>query len=215
MATVVDTARAEEPGARGRVLASALHLFSQKGYEGASIREIIEGAGVTRPVLYYYFENKEDLFRKLLEAQFDAVTERLREAYDAYDACRDRLRHFVCTVFGIVEENPEAVSLTLQVYFAAPLQGPPIDRTALMRRRFRIVQEIIQEGLDAGELSGGDAQSLTLVFLGVMDTHVMAKMHRPEIHLTPEVGTALVDFFFSGAENRGEPATNLKSPYRS
>ncbi len=38
-----------------RLLESALVLFSEKGYEGASIREIIERAGVTRPVLYYYF----------------------------------------------------------------------------------------------------------------------------------------------------------------
>ncbi|MGC9053361.1 MAG: TetR/AcrR family transcriptional regulator, partial [Candidatus Hydrogenedens sp.] len=51
-----------------RLLKSALKLFSEKGYEGTSIREIIEDAGVTRPVLYYYFQNKEDLFRKLVES---------------------------------------------------------------------------------------------------------------------------------------------------
>ena len=41
--------------ARTKLLESALTLFSQKGYEGTSIREIIQGAEVTRPVLYYYF----------------------------------------------------------------------------------------------------------------------------------------------------------------
>ncbi|HOH51706.1 MAG TPA: helix-turn-helix domain-containing protein, partial [Candidatus Hydrogenedentes bacterium] len=50
--------------AEARLLESALKIFSEKGYEGTSIREIIEGAGVTRPVLYYYFQNKEDLFRR-------------------------------------------------------------------------------------------------------------------------------------------------------
>jgi len=47
-------------GAEIRLLEGALSLFSKKGYEGASVREIIEEAGVTRPVLYYYFKNKED-----------------------------------------------------------------------------------------------------------------------------------------------------------
>ena len=37
--------------AESKLLESALALFSDKGYEGTSIREIIEGAGVTRPVL--------------------------------------------------------------------------------------------------------------------------------------------------------------------
>ena len=52
--------------AETKLLRSALTLFSEKGYEGTSIREIIEGAGVTRPVLYYYFENKEELFKEMV-----------------------------------------------------------------------------------------------------------------------------------------------------
>jgi len=36
-----------------RLLDAALTLFAEKGYEAASVREIIEATGVTRPVLYY------------------------------------------------------------------------------------------------------------------------------------------------------------------
>lgn len=63
--------------AETKLLRSALTLFSEKGYEGTSIREIIEGAGVTRPVLYYYFENKEDLFRRLFETTFSELIQRI------------------------------------------------------------------------------------------------------------------------------------------
>ena len=56
--------------AEQRLLANALTLFCEKGYDGASIREIIARAGVTRPVLYYHFKNKEDLFRRLVTGSF-------------------------------------------------------------------------------------------------------------------------------------------------
>jgi AcrR family transcriptional regulator len=44
-----------------RLLDHSLTLFAEKGYEAASVREIIEATGVTRPVLYYYCSSKEDL----------------------------------------------------------------------------------------------------------------------------------------------------------
>ncbi len=200
-------------GTRDRLLRSALARFSSQGYEGTSIREIIEGAGVTRPVLYYYFENKEDLFRQLVETQYAALTDRAEKAFLSEGSSRERLKLLICAEFALMEEDAEAVALILQVYFSARNQGPPLDRDALMRRRFRYVQQIMQEGLDRKEFSGGDAQSLALVFLGMMDMHVMAKTNRPELRLTPELGEGLVDFFIAGAGHREPPATNLVSPY--
>jgi len=203
----------QQDSARERLLRSALTRFSEQGYEGTSIREIIEGADVTRPVLYYYFENKEDLFRQLVDTQYASLTDRAEEACNVAGTSRDRLKHLICAEFALMEEDAEAVALILQVYFSASKQGPPFDRGALMRRRFRFVRQIMQDGLDRAELGGGDAQSLALIFLGIMDMHVMAKTNRPEFRLTSELGEGLVDFFIAGAGHREQPATRLVSPY--
>jgi AcrR family transcriptional regulator len=50
-----------------KALGSALKLFWRKGYEGASMSELTEVMGITRPSLYAAFGNKEDLFRKALD----------------------------------------------------------------------------------------------------------------------------------------------------
>jgi len=211
------TSPAHEPQppneAETKLLDSALTLFSDKGYEGTSIREIIEGAGVTRPVLYYYFENKEDLFRRLVEAKFKELVEQIEEIKNKQSSCADRLKEIIVAAFHLAEENPEAVNLILQVFFSPPQQGPPLDKIALAHMRFRHLEEIMEQGLDSGELSGGDAQSLALVFLGIMDMHVMAKSNRPETRLTRELAESLVDFFLAGAGGRKDHPTNLVSPY--
>jgi len=48
-------------------LAEALRIFWSKGYEGASLTELTEAMGITRPSLYAAFGNKEQLFRQALD----------------------------------------------------------------------------------------------------------------------------------------------------
>jgi len=48
-------------------LAAALRVFWSKGYEGASLTDLTEAMGITRPSLYAAFGNKESLFRKTLD----------------------------------------------------------------------------------------------------------------------------------------------------
>src|SRR6476659_10099375 len=48
-------------------LAQALRVFWSKGYEGASLTDLTEAMGITRPSLYAAFGNKEALFKKTLD----------------------------------------------------------------------------------------------------------------------------------------------------
>jgi len=50
-----------------QALAAALHVFWRRGYEGASMAELTEAMGITKPSLYAAFGNKEALFRKALD----------------------------------------------------------------------------------------------------------------------------------------------------
>ncbi|MER3473519.1 MAG: hypothetical protein C4335_05680 [Armatimonadota bacterium] len=71
---------------RQELIDSALHLFAERGYDGASIRNIAHRAGVTEALVYHYFRNKEHLFEEVIKARsFAPVLRRvLSELADAH-----------------------------------------------------------------------------------------------------------------------------------
>lgn len=89
MATVLESAAA--PAQKGRprgfctetALAAALRVFWTKGYEGASITDLTEAMGITRPSMYAAFGNKESLFRHALDLYEREKLDYTRCALDA------------------------------------------------------------------------------------------------------------------------------------
>jgi AcrR family transcriptional regulator len=60
-------ARLPASARREQILDVALEVFGTRGYHGASMNEIAEAAGVTKPVLYQHFDSKDELFAALIE----------------------------------------------------------------------------------------------------------------------------------------------------
>ena len=61
---------AERPGElerRAQILDAALDVFTSYGFSKASVTDIAEAANVSRPTLYQYFDNKEAIYRAMLE----------------------------------------------------------------------------------------------------------------------------------------------------
>ena len=89
-------ARGEET--RRRIVEVALRLFGERGYEGASTRDIAAAAGVNAPALQYYFDNKEGVYRACAQyiadgsvAHFTPVVERAQAVVDDPGASPDQL----------------------------------------------------------------------------------------------------------------------------
>lgn len=61
--------------AKQKIFEAAAELFARDGYYKTSVREICEAAGVTKPVLYYYFKDKETLLEALVNETYSKVDE--------------------------------------------------------------------------------------------------------------------------------------------
>jgi AcrR family transcriptional regulator len=110
--------RMPRPQRRAQLLTAAAAAFVRGGYDGTSMEDVAEAAGVTRLIVYRIFATKEVLYRSVLES----VTERLAEEFltelgsdggtDVDAAARFARRGGVAAVLlGIARERPDAFRL--------------------------------------------------------------------------------------------------------
>src|ERR1700747_3366521 len=95
-------ARGEET--RARIVAAALKMFGERGFEAASTRDIATAAGVNAPALQYYFDNKEGVFVACVEHIVKGVWEYLSQVVEraeravAAEAADDELIEAFCAI---------------------------------------------------------------------------------------------------------------------
>ncbi len=95
------TTRPSADPTRDRILAAALDLFSERSFDGATLREIAQRAGVTQPLLHYHYRSKDELWRAAVDSLFaelrDAMAERTHglRGVDELTAAKLRVREFI------------------------------------------------------------------------------------------------------------------------
>jgi AcrR family transcriptional regulator len=90
---------------RSAILESALQVFAKHGYNGSSIDEIAQAAGVSKALIYEHFPSKKDLHRSLLEEQVQEIFDRLARSAMTPEPGHVRLRAGVDAFLQFVEER--------------------------------------------------------------------------------------------------------------
>ncbi len=183
-----------------RLLDSALTLFASKGFAATSVREIIEATGVTRPVLYYYCDSKQDLFERVVRWKHDNAYKELDATVRATKGVAKQLRTIIRSTFEFCAADPRVPQLMFQTSYGPVVSELTDFLQAVADIRFGIVARVMQEAIESGELHGGDAHSLALLFCSIMDYHANTLSRRTDSEqtLTPQLADALVDCFLYG-----------------
>lgn len=86
---------------KDKIIEAAIEVFFEKGYDGASMREIAEKAGLTKPMIYYHFKNKEALYLGLLEDNLELFCQGLERLLAAGTDARATL----CAIIDHFEQT--------------------------------------------------------------------------------------------------------------
>jgi len=161
---------------RDAVVRAAAKLFTTRGFKGTSLDDIAASLGVTKPTLYHYVANKEEILFACVQRGLDAlragIDETRRSSADGRERLRAVLRHFAAIVtsdFGLcvirVGEEP----------LAEPRRR---ELRALKGRIDAEFRALIEEAMARGDVAPGDAAMAAYSAVGALSG--IGRWYRPE-----------------------------------
>lgn len=203
-----------ESPVRDRLLAAALTLFNTKGYASTSVREIVEAAGVTKPVLYYHFRSKEGIYTAVLEEASTQLALVLDDILSRPASATTRLRMLIDECFHLARLHEPAVRLMYAAYYG-PQQGAPFFDL----RKFHdpiddSIRRLLGQGIAAGEFRPGCLDWMALAANGLLGSAVETHLCQPELTLEWTTLAPLLDLLLHGlaAPDASAAAASPKGP---
>src|SRR5579863_1337727 len=94
-----------------KILTHATEVFFEKGYAGASMRDLSRHSGMSLSGLYYYFESKEKLLYLIQKHTFTTIVERLRGRLEEVSDPEQRIRLFILNHLEYFLANRKAMTV--------------------------------------------------------------------------------------------------------
>ncbi len=181
------------------VLDAALDVFSEKGYEGASMQEIAQRAEFSVGTLYSLFESKEALYRALLIERALKAGRAFMAALESAEDEEERLRAFIRVKGEVFQDNLKA----LKLYFSEtagvslnPTAGLVSDLRQLYERMIPRLAAIFRSGIEKGKFRDFDPTDLAIAFDGLTNIFLFYWAEYPEQFPYEEKAEVIARIFF-------------------
>ena len=157
---------------RAAIVQSAIHLFAERGFRGATTRELAASASVTEPVLYQHFRNKSDLYSAIIEAKSAEVSPQAAELHQLSQSNDDRA--FFAALGDLIlkryEDDPE---LTRLLFFSSLERHELSDLffERLYAGFFRLVANYIRRRIREGCFRKVNPEAAARGLIGMISYH--------------------------------------------
>jgi AcrR family transcriptional regulator len=172
------TKAAQRDATIAALVGAARELFAQRGYAAVGTEEIVQAAGVTRGALYHHFRGgKEQLFQAVLVQVSAETTTRIARLASAVD---DPWEELVTGIDAFLDActTPEMQRIVL-------IDGPAVLGWDLWRaidaeHGLGLLEQAVQNAIDAGRLAPQSARAVAHVLLGALDEAAMVVARAPD-----------------------------------
>ncbi|HTI24706.1 MAG TPA: TetR/AcrR family transcriptional regulator [Kutzneria sp.] len=131
------------------LLAVAVKVFNERGYEATSMEELSRKLGITKSAIYHHVSSKEELLRLAMDRALDGLFAVADEAHSMDGRAIDRLEHLVRGSVSVLLDRLPFVTLLLRAR-----GNTRIERAAVARRKEfdRLVTDLVKQAEAEGDV---------------------------------------------------------------
>ncbi len=176
------------------IIAAAVAVFAETGYEATRMADIAERAGIATGTLYLYFKNKETLLEQIVSTLWSQIDSIVAESARSEGTIKSQIRSIVDGVLTIFEKQPEQANIFANQNSSLSSKGSKI---VLARGA-----ELISSAIDRKEIRASvDPLLYTHFFFGSIRSLVILWANEPEKQPLQKIKEHLYCFIAGGLES--------------
>jgi len=185
---------------RRQILAAALAVFAEKGFNAANVSDVAARAGVSQGTIYWYFDSKDELLTQALRSFFDDFGQGTVGAVAQCPTAADKLRALGRAMVDFAAEAAGLFALFLEYWASSPRREEAGQLwTGVLVEYKDLVVGIIEEGVGNGEFKPVDAESLVWAMMAAYDGLAAYVTLMPDLDLA-RISRAFVETLLTGLQ---------------
>jgi AcrR family transcriptional regulator len=136
------------------VLDAAKRLFTERGYEAATVRDIATAAGMSTGAVFANFTDKADLFNEVIVADYEALAQRMRQAAEGQTKVDEALVAVLAAGYEFHLAQLPLLQATVSVSWSHAAQAEARTREG-RNEVVAIVEGVLRQGVQSGQLDKG------------------------------------------------------------
>lgn len=173
MATALDRLnKTQQQDTRRKILDSAARIFSEKGFYGSVVDDIVKASGTSKGAVYFYFQSKEQIFLSLVENYVGLVAHELQAAVHRSRGLMAQVEAAVATLIRSFQAHRSLAKIVLIDWPAAgaEFQG---KRIALKAMLVEVLRGYLDRAVQDGKISPQDTELAAYVWIGAISEVVV------------------------------------------
>ncbi len=186
------------PDVQKAIYHSAVKLFAENGFTATSTKDIADCAKINKAMIYYYYENKEKLFKTIIRDGNLLFEEAVKAAENKQGDIRSRLQIFLRTYLENFTKEPELS----QIIFRESMGGGKTAKNEIREffsRNFEKLSVIMKE---SGEFKLFDPLFMAYTIFGMASMFIAAHFATGKEIEYKELSERMTEFFLNGAKGR-------------
>jgi AcrR family transcriptional regulator len=184
---------------------AAKAVFAERGYQGATLEEIAQRAGMSKATIYIYYKNKDDLFLQVVEELVNMAMAITAEEATTSRPPIEKLYAMVRNKMEFYERERDFFRIYLNERHGLEIAPKDPHKQALREMYLQGVQtlaKVIQEGVDVGVLRPMDSRRLAFFLQEMMSTIQIHRFQGKAKTSVQEDVEQLLELFLNGALQR-------------
>lgn len=148
------------------VIAEASRTFGRHGYKNVSLDEIAAALNVTKPALYYYFKNKQELIYECHELSMRLGDQVLKDAIASETTGYERIATFIKNYISLLTDEMGAPAI---LHDFSAMTAADQKKITARRRKFDLeLRQVFEDGVRDGSIAPSDAKLAVFWFMGAV-----------------------------------------------